>query len=254
MEKNEYFIYSDKICSNKNIVVCSDIHIEENMPNDTLREIVNELEKINPTHIVIPGDLYEVDYESVHTYRVKNFIDCLTNIAEVFYVSGDSEKYTLAKGLDKNFNDRFHVLGEQPIFNEKIVIDNDVSISGVVLSQNFYQLSKKQKIKMLLTQYKEYLEELSKLAGDHRYNILLCHDPIVGGAIMEWGNIYHEYFNFDLILSGQDKGYINKAYGFELDKYAIVSDGITKPCSKSGFAKRLKKNHKGTIENIKIVK
>jgi len=277
MKRNEYSIYNNKIRGDKNIAICSDIHINSKTPDKKLQEVLDNLEDIKPTHIVIPGDLYDPDEETIHSYRVKKFIDNMTEIAKVYYIAGDAEGHLLPAGIRNNLNSKFRILCEKLYFDEQFLEDRDVTVAGLRLPNQFYRLNEEEKLNTLLFKYREYLEKLSKDCGDNNLNILLCHDPVIVRAMMHFSYVYAEHFNFDLVISGHNHGgnfpkllklfrnilatdidfnslYTKGVHEIDYDKYAMISEGITKYDQSLLPFESLEHFHEGTIENVKVYK
>lgn len=277
MKRNEYIIYNDKIRSDKNIAICSDTHINTKTTDKKLKEILDTISDINPSHIVIPGDLFDPDIETIHSYRVKRFIDDMTEIAKVYYIAGDAEEHFLPAGIRNNCNRKFRILCEKLYFDELFLEDQDVTIAGLRLPNEFYRLGEEEKLQTILFKYRDYLQKLSKDCGDDNFNILLCHDPIITQAMIYFANIYGEHFNFDLIVSGHNHGgdfpkllklvrsilatdidlksqYTKGAYEVDFDKYAVISEGVTKYDQSLCPFRSLEYFHEGTIENVKVLK
>ena len=286
MKRIEYIIESSKINVDKNIAICSDMHINKKTPKKKIDYVLETLADIKPTHIVIPGDLYDVDSSTIFNNpdRVSSFIDNATDIADVFYVKGNIEQKSelLPYQLYNNYNPKFHLLCENNSNGKyRHIKNNDINIAGIKLPLNFYNLSEKERTKIILSQYKKYLEKLSKSCGIIDFNILLCHDPIIIEVINYLSTLTkEEQFenNFDLIISGHNHGGIWPDFmkplfkltrtNMELcyptytkgmlevgrdEKKMIVSEGITKFHSDFGSLQTLERFHDGTIENVKIL-
>lgn len=282
MKRNEYRIYSDKIKDNKNIAILSDVHISEKTSNSRLNMILDELEKIEPTHIVIPGDLYNVDKSTVCEDKVTNFVVNATGIADVFYVKGDIEDESailnmsiLPAGLKHNKNDRLHIFGEDL---EELCCQDDLCITGIKLPNSFYKLGEGKKIETLLRKYFEYLERLSEKCHDDKFNVLLCHDPIIRDALKIMEALKDDSLNFDLVIAGHNHGgmmpavlkeiikpftkdikkyyptYLKGLWNIDGNGYMIVSEGVTKYHSEMGVLEQLEKIHNGTVENVRVLK
>lgn len=282
MKKNEYQLYSDKINENKNIAILSDLHISEKTSNSKLNQVLNTLEEIEPTHIVVPGDLFNVDISTICDDLVTNFINNVTTIADVFYVKGNIEdedtglKYSiLPSGLKDNKNKYFHIVGEN--FNE-INSQDDLNITGIRLDNDFYKMQEYEKVNVLLNKYKDYLEKISNLCKEDKFNILLCHDPMIRDALKLMEVINERHLNFDLVISGHNHGgmypkylkniikpftkdikkyypsYVNGIWDIDGNGHMIVSEGVTRFHSDMGLLEHFEKYHEGTIENVRILK
>lgn len=282
MKTRQYKMYSNKIDSSKNVAICSDLHLSGKTPKKTIVKVLDTLQEIKPTHIVVPGDLYDVCYETITQKEdiVTEFINEATSIADVFYVKGNIEQRSmlLPYGLYYNKNPRFHLLCEETFDGkDKYVNYDDVNISAIKLPMSFYYFSEEEKCAILLERYNKYLEKLSKYCGSKNFNILLCHDPIIVRALKLYQKD-HLQLNFDLIVSGHNHGglfpYWMKAIleysGVDIERAyptytkgmlttgdnqaVVVSEGITKFHSGFGKLQLLEKFHEGTIEYVKVLK
>lgn len=282
MKKNEYQLYSDKVKSNKNIAIVSDLHISEKMPNTKLDEVLDTLEEIEPTHIVMPGDLFNVDISTICDDKVTDFINCATEIADVFYVKGNIEdeasilNYSILPcGLKDNKNEYFHILGEE---ENKIIYNDGINITGIKLPSNFYKLDEAQKLSTLFSKYSIYLDKLSSRCGNENFNILLCHDPIIRDYFKLVEAINDHPSNIDLVISGHNHGgmfptylkniiepfvkditkyypsYTKGMFDIDSNGHMIVSEGVTKYHSDMEILSNLERYHEGTIENVRILK
>ena len=281
MKRKQYTIYSDKIDSSKNIAVCSDLHLNENTSKKKISEVLETLDEIKPSHIVIPGDLYDVCHSTIEVKNdiVTDFINEATDIADVYYVKGNIEQRSmlLPYGLYYNNNPHFHLLCENtPSGKDKIIYNNDVNVSAIKLPLDFYYLNEEERCKALMERYNKYLEKLSKYCGTKNFNVLLCHDPIIVKALQLYQK-EHGNLNFDLIISGHNHGglfpywlksvfefsgadmerlyptYTKGIFETNYNQYTIVSEGVTRFHSGFGKLQFLEKCHEGTIENVKVL-
>lgn len=281
MKRKQYKIYTDKIDSSKNIAVCSDLHLNENTSKKKISEVLETLDEIKPSHIVIPGDLYDVCHSTIEVKNdiVTDFINEATDIADVYYVKGNIEQRSmlLPYGLYYNNNPHFHLLCENTQSGkDKIIYNNGVNVSAIKLPLDFYYLNEEERCKVLMERYNKYLEKLSKYCGTKNFNVLLCHDPIIVKALQLYQKEYGD-LNFDLIISGHNHGglfpywlksvfefsgvdmerlyptYTKGSFETNDNQYAIVSEGVTRFHSGFGKLQFLEKSHEGTIENVKVL-
>lgn len=284
MRRNEYTLCSSKVKSDKNIAIVSDLHISENSSETTLTEVLDTLDDIDPTHIVIPGDLYNVDMTTIADNKVTNFVNTATEIAPVYYVKGNTEDLgsilnyrILPNGMDKGINERLHILGEDINGEQKDTFEeSDLCISGLRLPEEFYKLCEYDKTNMLFAKYQFYLERLFEL--QKKYNILLCHDPIIKDMLDLMEVINEHSHGIDLVISGHNHGgmipekiqplfkpfcrdltklfpsYTKGAIPCGENGMMIVSEGVTKYHSEMGILEKLERYHEGTIENVRIRK
>ena len=286
MKRNEYRLYSSKVKSDKNIAIVSDLHISESISDSTLTEVLDTLDDINPSHIVIPGDLYNVDMSTICEGKVTNFVNSATDIADVFYVKGNLEDHgsilnmrILPTGLEKNNNSKLHILCEKiGEYQERFVQVDELNIAGMRMGESFYKLSEYEKVSELLGKYQKYIERLSKQCGSENFNVLLCHDPLVRDLFMLLEILNGEPLNFDLIIAGHNHGGmfpeflkpLIKLISRDIKKYypsytdgiircdknsvMVVSEGVTKYHSELPMLEHLERFHEGTIENVRILK
>lgn len=282
MKKNEYIIENSKIIDDKNIAICADLHLSSHTKKEKLREVLDALEEIKPTHIVIPGDLYNVDDMTIGKGKnmVSDFTNQMTEIAEVYYVQGNSEQRS--KKLPSEFylagNKKFHLLCEHMIRGKtNSISDIDMTISALKLPDSFYQLDENERYQQLVLKKLIYLRRLSNSLDPKMFQVLLCHDPIIESVFMYWQLELKKQNPFDLIISGHNHGglfpswmrpflefskiNISNAYPTYVkgiikhkDNYHIISEGITKFHSESGKLERLEQFHEGTIENVKVLR
>lgn len=281
MKRKQYTIYSDKIDSSKNIAVCSDLHLNENTSKKKISEVLETLDEIKPSHIVIPGDLYDVCHSTIEVKNdiVTDFINEATDIANVYYVKGNIEQRSmlLPYGLYYNNNPHFHLLCENtPSGKDKIIYNNDINVSAIKLPLDFYYLNEDERCKELMERYNKYLEKLSRSCGTKNFNVLLCHDPIIVKALQLYQKD-HGALNFDLIISGHNHGglfpywmksvlefsgvdmerlyptYTKGIFETNYNQFTLVSEGVTKFHSGFGKLQCLENFHEGTIENVKVL-
>lgn len=258
MKKCEYTIYSDKINNDKNIAIVADMHIDD-LNKRKIDTVLSVLDEINPTHIVLPGDLCN---ENVDT-AIK-FINSICEIADSFFVRGDIDTKLLYEINDS----RFHVLNN---YNNFISI-NDIDFLGIKLSHNYYKLDERQKVLELITEYKNLLKKISLLGSNDNFRVLLCHDPIIMDAINILNSeIFNLGLNLDLVISCHNHGGMYPEFLkpiLERLKYnvhnlypkyvkgminnndisLIISEGITK------YKSFIEIFHEGTVENVRILK
>ena len=180
----------------KNIVLISDIHYSNKKDIKVLNCVLENIKKLNPDYICIPGDI-------TNKSKIKNekeFIDWLNKLSKVskviisignheFYINKYKKIYGLNKPLLKEISNIENVY---ILDNKNIVIDN-INFIGLTIPIEYYKetYSSKNFYKCLdnLKTYKKY------------YNILLCHSPL---NISNY-NILKDR-NIDLVLCGHMHG------------------------------------------------
>ena len=284
MKTINYLMKTEKNVKPKTITTASDLHINKKTKPERIQEILDEIDKTKPTHILIPGDLYNVDYETVYGDNeiVSDFLNEATDIAPVYYVPGDSElkTYILPEKLTNHNNPNLHILCDTS--NEFIetgniihqytdtVVDDDITISGIKLPQEYYNMYEFQKITYLKKLFEEhYFDELNNIDKD-KLNILLCHDPFIIKCA--------EYLKMmDVVISGhnhgglfpEDKKKLLKFLKADIDKLYptyvegfrksfnteyVISNGVTKFHPDMGILQYLEKKHDGSIDVIRCRK
>lgn len=294
MRRKEYILFSDKLNEDLNIAICSNIHFDENMKREytnrygsgeyhyaLTHKILRQLRAIKPTHIVIPGDLFNSSISSLGYMPSCNpgscvlyFLQRANEIAPVYYTPGNTDEFfdkllPISFGISsKGLLDIYNKAWEPKRTKSSYSDGSRIAFSGLSLPNQFYMLSKKEKLIFLLEKYKEKLKELSKFVDEHSFHVLLCHDPIIKEALISLG------LDFDLVISSTtthpkwlQKYLMNKGYDPELlyPEYSvgsydlgqgklIVSEGITRYHSNFGKLQSLEHFHNGTIENVRVLK
>lgn len=287
MKINEYTIESDKINKDLNLAILSDIHIDNKTSKKKLDKILDNIDSIKPTHIIIPGDLYNIEPYSYYdnrrntTYdKTAYLIHALSDITKTYYIKGNTDTNIAWPIYDYHPNIFPIITYKTPneikrIYNYKIA--PNIFITGYAFNKDFYMLNEKQKIKKILEEYKIILESISSKTHKENYNIFVCHDPIIIKALQENKELVNNY-NFDLTITAHSHGgllpiwlkpivkhmnidielaYPNNIKGqinIDDNKIAIIGEGITKYYINYGNLEDLKKTNISTIENIKILK
>lgn len=269
MNINGSFLNTNKDISDRYLAIGSDIHLSSNMKDGKLREIIDSFSETKPNYIFIPGDLYNVcdGLVDCDIDKIRNFINQLTDICDVFYVNGNMELQGESVLKDIISNERFHIL-KDTYFEHT---DDGMNVFGIELSKEFYQLSESDKVKFILLKYRDYFNYLVDRCNDSEFNVLLCHDPIIIDAYQELLGLQ----KMDLVISGHNHGgmYPNglkpvfKLMGADMDKvypkytkgqivkndtHFIISEGITKFHSQFGPLSSLEDFHTGSIEVLNV--
>lgn len=162
-----YNLKSDKIKNNFKILQISDMH-----DSNKSKSIIKKTKKEKPDIIVITGDLIDRQYAAMYS-----FVNELTNIAPVFYVSGNHET---VKPHYKEILNELEDAGAVVLKQQTMKLGN-VSISGIEDSSIIDAAS-----------------AMSKISIQDNYNILLAHHPEKVEHYARKG--------FDLVLSGHAHG------------------------------------------------
>jgi hypothetical protein len=248
MQTKEYVIHSDKINNSLNIAVCSNMLINPNMSKKQLTGVLDTISEMDPTHIVIPGNLYDEKTCTIDNRKVIDFINNLTDIADTVMVKASCDMPPI---------DKIHIVSKEDYYQ-----DSQTNIVGIPECSGFSKLSKEDKI--------NYLFNYAHLSNCYKkYNILLFKDPIVAEAFNKFEEELLEHFPFDLIISGPslDKKSLltrildNMDYNKTRDKKSfykttysdiLISSGINQI---ENIPEELFGNeNNGTIENIRVLK
>ena len=185
LEVNIHEINSTKILSKIRIAVLSDVHSSDY--GLELRELQDEVIKLDPDFIVLPGDIiHDVKVPAEDTFK---FIDNISKLYPTFYVTGNHEFWsnfgieiketiskTNAKVLDGNC--------------EMIQIEDDkVNVCGLDDIDGFEYEG---------IDISNQVDTISNLVNTSNYNILLNHKP---NAIENLDGL-----GFDLMISGHAHG------------------------------------------------
>ena len=179
----EYTYQNEKIGDDLNgytIVQVSDLHNQYFGFDES--KLIDEIRKCNPDIIVVTGDL--VDSSHTNYKRALSFMKQAKEIAPVYYITGNHEKWLEAKKPDKinAFYEDIKKEGINFTDNETICIDDKYYLIG--LSDDELGSGK--------------LEEISKNLPKDKLKILLAHEPAY----------YDNYVacDMDLVITGHVHG------------------------------------------------
>ena len=177
------------------ILQVSDVHNKQFGKNQS--KLVDKIKKCNPDIIVITGDLlddakYDVDKALGITIE---FINSITEIAPVYYVSGNHELMT---GEYEKIKQELTKANVTVLDNDKVVLSkNEQSINLLgLLDPAFYYKYYGYPLETRISKLESELQELSN--GDDSFKILLSHRP-------ELMDIYAKN-NIDVVLAGHAHG------------------------------------------------
>lgn len=241
-----YTVLNNKKLDTK-IVLISDLHYYDhnNMPIFNL--VINEIEKINPDYICIPGDF--IDGSTVYSEEL--FLGWLTNLGKICPIIMSYGNHDVKNKGNKTENrnnqllDKITKIHNMHLLDNEIYEVNNIRFIGLTLPAKSYD-EEHISIKCTKKQIETYFNE--ELKHD-KYNILLAHSPlaILKHKIEELPFIK----SIDLILSGHTHGGLTPKWlslvlvnrglvspmkhlltkyekGYIKEKRTIVSSGITK--------------------------
>lgn len=252
---NKYELESEKINSNKNILVISDIHSNTKY----LKKIIKYINKIDIDYIFIPGDLLDFR-DSLNKDELVDILNDLSNNKKIIISMGNHDSLIIDKGnylydihCNNDFYDKLNrniiVLKEE---FECIKVD-EINVSALNINPVWFK-NKEEK-----QEFQRFIDSLNIDINKEEFNIMLSHSPngfIDNNKIINYKNIE----NVDLILSGHNHGgltpniiqkiskkhyglvgpyygFIKKdSYGYykKNNKVLLISNGVTKisKCSK----------------------
>ena len=191
---NKFYNVNNKL--GKNIVLISDIHYQDKKDIKVLNSLLDNIKKLKPDYICIPGDVTDESFIKDEEEFV-NWLNKLSKVSKVivslgnheFYIKKHKKIYGLNKELLKNIS---NIKNLYLLDNKNIIIDN-INFIGLTIPVEYYkEIYKSDDL------YK-CLDNLN--INKKYYNILLCHSPI---------NICNKEIlknrNIDLILCGHMHG------------------------------------------------
>lgn len=181
---------------NKNIVLISDIHYSSKKDIKNLNYILDNIKKLKPDYICIPGDIIdksEIDDEKDFI----NWLKILSRLSKVIISIGNHEFYINKQekifGLNKSFLEKLSNIDKVYLLDNKNVIIDNINFIGLTVPMKYYEendsLNDFNKCLNSIKIYKKY------------YNILLCHSPI---NICDYEILKDK--NINLILCGHMHG------------------------------------------------
>ena len=189
---SEYNIKSDL---NKKIVLISDLHYENKQDIIRLNKILNNIKKINPDFICIPGDIIDrsvIDDEDIFI----NWLLKLSKLSKTIISIGNHEFYPSKQsklyGLNKDFYNKLNSIDNLYVLDNKNIIIDGINFMGITEQLEHYGKYSSNSFNQLLDKVK---------TSNKYYNILLCHSPI---NICKEENLKDK--NINLILCGHMHG------------------------------------------------
>lgn len=190
---NKFYNIDNKL--NKNIVLISDIHYEDKKDIKVLNNLLDNIKKLKPDYICIPGDITDKSFIKDEKEYI-NWFKKLSKISKVIISLGNHEfyikKYRKIYGLNKKLLKKIsNIENIYLLDNENIVIDK-INFIGLTIPMEYYREIK----------HNDFYKCLNNLKTNKKYyNILLCHSPmnICDKEILKNRNI-------DLILCGHMHG------------------------------------------------
>ena len=205
-----------KIKKDTTISLFSDFHISADSTEKKLAKVIDYLERIDPDYTFLLGDIVQDTHMS---YKLMNklyaYLKTMGEIAPVYLIYGNHDLQTKKNGKwTRNVNEDYYSLLNDVdnltvLDNESIVLDENISLTGINLPLGYYTTACERK-----DVYIELLKELIKrnLLGhinNETFNIFLQHTPnniadkeVYLQLLNTFKEILERNINFDLIISG----------------------------------------------------
>lgn len=190
-------IYNIDNTLNKSIVLISDIHYSNKKDIKRLNCVLDNIKKIKPNYICIPGDITNQSNIKDEDLFI-SWLRKLSSVSKVIISIGNHEYYIDKKrkiyGLNKLLLNRISNIKNLYLLDNKNIIIDNINFIGITLPIELYDKETKKT--------KEFNLYLDKIRTYKKYyNILLCHSPIniVNSKILNKKNI-------NLILCGHMHG------------------------------------------------
>ena len=182
---------------NKKIILISDMHYYSKKDIKRLNDVLDNIKKINPDYICIPGDT--LDRANVLDFDLLiEWLEKLSNICKVIITLGNHEFYVnKRKGIyklnNKNIDTIKKINNLYLLSNENIMLDG-INFIGLVLPIEHYQFNNENE-----EEFKTYIKNIK--TNNKYYNVLLCHSPVNISKKEILSKI-----NIDLVLCGHMHG------------------------------------------------
>lgn len=244
-----YRVFNNKNI-NKRIVVLADIHYYQKSEIKRLNKISNDVFKLNPDYICIPGDMFDESFVKDEEIFIE-WLKKLSNKFKIFIVLGNHDMIvynTNKKVLNYKFLSHIDSINNiHVLLNDEIIVD-DIRFIGFTYYHRYDDDS---------DYLVRHLNKKNYNYSSDKYNILLCHSPI---SMLERYDDIDIFNSIDLSIYGhmhgglmptmfrkifKDRGFVNPrtylfpkyCYGYIKKKKAIISTGITKLSHKNPFYK-----------------
>lgn len=216
VEVIDYEISSAKINNDVNIVMIADVHDQHCKVKD---QVIDRIEQLESDIILCAGDI--IDNESESDKSTIEFLDSLTEIADVYFSLGNHElEYHDSKHLIKDIeNTGAKVLDKE--YQDIEVNGNTIRIGGMydyAFSQETGDLDQE-------TMKSDVYSFLTEMKQTSSFQLMMAHRP----DSFIFGNAYK--WDFDLVVSGHYHGgqmilpYVGGLYAPELGWFPEVDYG-----------------------------
>ena len=206
--------YNIKSNLNKCIVLISDIHYSNKKDIKVLNYVLDNIKKIKPNYICIPGDIIDkskINDEGLFIEWFKKLSIICKVIVSIgnheFYINKNKKEF----GLNKDFFDKLSNINNLYLLDNKNIIIDDINFIGLTHSIELYNDESNN-----LEQFNKNIKKLK--TNKEYYNVLLCHSPVNVVNSIKLNNI-------DLVLCGHMHGGVVPNFMRKLFK----NDGFINP-------------------------
>lgn len=216
VEVTDYEILSNKINNDVTIIMIADVHDHHCKVKD---QIIDRIKQLKPDIILCAGDI--IDNESESDKSTIEFLDSLTEIADVYFSLGNHElEYPESKQLIENINNiGIKVLDKE---YQDIEVNGNMIRVGGMYDYAFSQETGDIDQETMKSDVYNYLTEMKQTPS---FQLMMAHRPdsFIFGKAYKW--------DFDLVVSGHYHGgqvilpYVGGLYAPELGWFPEVDYG-----------------------------
>lgn len=197
-----YEINTDKVIKELKLAVISDLHYGSKTSEKYLKKVLDKVENIRPTHIIMPGDIIDDDKKIRDINTFLSFLKELRKISKVIMSLGnhDISHFENDGWVSQNKYEYFNQIEKLDgvyVLNNEMISDKNHNVNFIGYTEPYENYKYNNKKSLFLSDINDVLN--LKLEEDS-YNILLAHNPTNFENIKKSEvNILE---NVDLIISG----------------------------------------------------
>lgn len=193
---------TEKIIKDLKLAVISDLHYGSKTSEKYLKKILKKVDKIKPTHILMPGDIIDDDKQIRDIDVFIKFLKELRKISKVIMSLGNHDishfenNGWVSQNKFEYFN-QMEKINEVHVLNDETLFDEEYNVNFVGYTEPYenYKLDNKKSIFL-----DDINHKLNAALSNDSYNILLAHNPTNFVNIKK--DEVHILKNCDLIISG----------------------------------------------------
>ncbi len=133
IHQTSYTVTSDKLSTDYRVVFISDTHFGTIHDAETLKETVNEINKLNPDLVILGGDIIEEGTDKAQMYKAFEILGNLNSAYGTYYVYGnhDRQRYTNEPEYSEwELTDTLGKNGIKLLCEDTVTIGNDLLLVG----------------------------------------------------------------------------------------------------------------------------